>query len=530
MSILMRPEFLLAALAIIATAAIALYVNGLLPGRRRRERARRAEHDLGSNTQQPTKRDPGEGDDSGLEIVSERPVVTFADVAGLDESVAELQELREYLAEPARFHLLGAELPRGVLLCGPPGNGKTLLARALAGEAGVPFHYVSAAAFVERYVGVGAARIRRLFDQARRRAPAIVFLDELDAVGRRRSSAVAGDREFDHTLNQLLTELDGFEGSSGVLIVGATNRPELLDSALVRPGRFDRRIMVDQPDRRGREAILRLYGSRRPCSRRIDWWQVAGQTAGLSGAELARVVNEAALLAARHQRAEVSADDLDEAITRLQAGPRRDRLLRDEDKRLIAYHESGHALVALLLRGIEPPARVSIVSRAGALTRSPWALPEDREVVTQRELMAQLMVLLAGRAAELAVFGEPSSRAEDDLREAASLARRMVERWAMTGEYELAGREILDDVSSWTPHGSDRAVRRLVDRAERGARTILADRADDLRRVADTLAEQETMELAAIAELTGQWAWLEERGDGGDPRAVRRQLQLRVAP
>ncbi|MBW3576264.1 MAG: AAA family ATPase [Actinobacteria bacterium] len=524
MDLLLRPEFLLTAAVLVVGALLALFLNGAMPGTRRARRRAAGSSAGGSG---------GPGDDDGewsrvparagqpagelAEVVADRPGVTFADVAGLDDAIAELAEVREFLADPARFRAVGAELPKGILLCGPSGNGKTLLARALAGETGVPFHYVSAASFVEQYVGIGAARIRKLFRQAQRDAPAIVFIDELDAVGRRRSGGMSGDREFDHTLNQLLVELDGFEAAAGVLIVGATNRPELLDPALVRPGRFDRRILIDRPDVAGRESILRLHASRRPVSRQVDWRDVARQTAGLSGAELTRIVNEAALLAARRHRTRIAADDVHEAINRLVTGLRNNRVMGPDEKRLVAYHEAGHALLALLLRGVRPPPRVSIVTRSGATTRSPWSLGNDREVLTKRELMSQLIVLLGGRAAEVNTFGEPSSRAEDDLDDAAQLARRMVERWAMTGKFELAADAGDHDTDATGTSRPDPGVRKLLARAEQAARTILGDHAALLATVAETLVERETMAITAVAELTGLWSWKDDQPVEAEP-------------
>jgi cell division protease FtsH len=436
------------------------------------------------------------------DVNSTRQVVTFADVAGLDEAIAELREVKEFLSDPYRFQAVGAELPKGILLYGLPGCGKTLLARALAGEAGVPFYFVSATSFVEKFVGLGAARVRQLFEAAKRDAPSIIFIDELDAIGRFRSADAVGDREFDHTLNQLLVELDGFLGSNGVLVIGATNRPELIDSALLRPGRFDRRIQVDRPDRDGREKILMLHAARRPISRRVDWGEIATNTAGLSAAELANIVNESCLLAARRHRDRVAPEDVEEACQRVISGTRSAKLMTDEEKQLVAVHEAGHALLSILLRGVKPPARVSIVSRPGAFQRSPWFSADDREVLTKRELMAQLIVLLGGRAAEMNVFGQPSTRSEDDLENAASLARRMVERLAMTGRFELAGHG--DDPKRPPPddqHGG-KEVRELLLRAEQAARTILQDNADDLQRIADELVERETLTVAELGNLT----------------------------
>jgi cell division protease FtsH len=458
----------------------------------------------------------GKADD----VSATRQVVTFADVAGLDEAIAELREVKEFLSDPYRFQALGAELPKGILLYGLPGCGKTLLARALAGETGVPFFFVSATSFVEKFVGLGAARVRQLFEAAKRDAPAIIFIDELDAIGRFRSADAAGDREFDHTLNQLLVELDGFAGASGVLILGATNRPELIDSALLRPGRFDRRIQVDRPDRDGREKILMLHAARRPISRRVDWGEIAINTAGLSAAELANIVNEACLLAARRHRDRVAPEDVDEACSRVISGTRSAKLMTDDEKQLVAVHEAGHALLSILLRGVKPPSRVSIVSRPGAFQRSPWFSADDREVVTKRELMAQLIVLLGGRAAEMNVFGQPSTRSEDDLENAASLARRMVERLAMTGRFELAGHG--DDPKRPPPddnHGG-KEVRELLLRAEQAARTILHDNSDDLQRIADELSDRETLTAAEVQALTRRSARADLDGETGGPMGI----------
>ncbi|CAN5500991.1 hypothetical protein BH20ACT2_BH20ACT2_01250 [soil metagenome] len=435
---------------------------------------------------------------------ADSPTVTFADVAGLDDAIAELREVKEYLADPARFAAVGAELPRGILLCGHPGNGKTLLARALAGEAGVPFYPLSATGFVEQYVGLGAARIRSAFEEVRNGPlPAIVFLDELDAVGSKRSGGQAGEREFDHTLNQLLVELDGFTGASGVLILGATNRPELLDPALVRPGRFDRKIQIERPDLAGRAAILRLHAAPRPFSRQVDWEAVAGQTTGLTGADLAGIVNEACLLAARGKRDRVSAKEVQEAVSRGSGGARSSRLIGEDEKFLIGYHEAGHAVLSLLLKGVTIPARVSIVARADPLAGSAWSFGDDRETRTKRELMAQLIVLLGGRAAEMNAFGEPSTRAEDDLDDAAKLARRMVERWAMTGQFELAGRDHDPVTRSRTENRSEPAVAKMLAQAEQAARTILADHANSLAAVAETLVVWESLLIGDVASVAG---------------------------
>lgn len=431
------------------------------------------------------------------------PGVTFADVAGLDEVVAELREVRDFLADPQRFAALGAEMPKGILLYGPSGSGKTLLARALAGEGGVPFYSVSAASFVEVYVGVGASRVRKLFEEAKKNAPSIVFIDELDAVGKRRNADAPGEREYDQTLNQLLIELDGFAGANNVLLIGATNRPEMIDSALLRPGRFDRRIQVAGPDITGRERILRLHAGKRPFSPSIRWGQVASRTVGLMGAELANIINEASFLAARKHRDVIGQEEVEEAMDRAISGPRSGRAMGEEEKRLIAYHEAGHALLSLLLKGVRPMNRVSIVGRIGDPSKPIWSASEDREVTTRRELMAQLMVLLAGRAAEKHTFGEPSTRAEDDLREAGMLARLMVERWAMTGRFEFSGTERGRGMYAEPDKSANQEVRKLLMRAEQAALVIIGDNERRLKAVAEALIERETLDVEDIARVAG---------------------------
>lgn len=482
---LLNPAFFVSAVLIVGGAVLALKLS-----------ARRA--GAGPNHQVGRFRPESAKVDS-----TQTPAVTFADVAGVDEALAELREVKEYLTDPHRFQSLGAELPKGILLYGPPGTGKTLLARALAGEAGVPFYSVSAASFVEMFVGVGAARVRQLFEEAKKNAPAIVFIDELDAVGRRRNSEAPGEREFDHTLNQLLVELDGFVTTTGVMMIGATNRPELIDPALMRPGRFDRRIHVERPDLKGREAILMLHASRRSFSRQVDWRSIAYRTAGLSGAELANLVNEASFLAARRHRERISDEDVEEAVERTLTGPRSGRALSEDEKRLIAYHEAGHALLSLLLRGVRPVSRVSIVGRVGALGKSAWATDEDKEVLTRRELQAQLMVLLGGRAAEKTTFGEPSTRAEDDLEQALSLGRRMIERWGMTGKLEFAGRSDDRMLGRSSNEPAEKEIGALLTKAELAATTILKDNASRLAAIAEALMERETLSAEEIASVAG---------------------------
>jgi len=443
------------------------------------------------------------------------PPLTFADVAGLDQAVAELQEIREYLASPERYEAVGARMPGGVLLHGPPGCGKTLLAKALAGEAKVTFFPVSAASFVEQFVGLGAARVRELFEQARKDAPSIVFIDELDAVGRSREEGGAGSREFDNTLNQLLVELDGFEGSKNVLILAATNRPELIDGALLRPGRFDRRIRIERPDLRGREQILRLHAASRPFSDQVQWAKVAADTAGLTAAELATSVNEAALLAARRHQTTIAPEDLDEALDRHVSGLPSSRRLTTDEKRLLGVHEAGHALLTLLLRGVEPPPRVSILNRKAGFDSSTWAGRDEDETLSKRELMTRLIVLLGGRAAEFQIFGQPTTEAADDLKDAATLARRMVERWAMTGRYELAvGR---DKIPYMEGSAGGEEVRGLVSGAEAAARSILAGEEASLRALAAALARRETLTAAELLAIHRQTV---ASGVGAPPPAV----------
>ena len=436
---------------------------------------------------------------SPMAPVAVTPQLTFDDVAGLDQAVAELQEIREYLASPERYEAVGARMPGGVLLHGPPGCGKTLLAKALAGEAGVTFFPVSAASFVEQFVGLGAARVRELFEQARKDAPSIVFIDELDAVGRSREEGGAGSREFDNTLNQLLVELDGFEASSNVLILAATNRPELIDAALLRPGRFDRRIRIERPDLRGREQILRLHAKSRPFSEHVPWSKVAAETAGLTAAELATAVNEAALLAARRHQTTITPADLDEALDRHVSGLPSSRRLTADEKRLLGVHEAGHALLTLLLRGVDPPPRVSILNRKAGFDSSTWAGRDEDETLSKKELMTRLIVLLGGRAAEFQIFGQPTTEAADDLKDAATLARRMVERWAMTGRYELAAGR--DKVPYMEGSAGGEEVRGLVSGAEAMAKSILADHEPSLRAFATALAERETLTATELADL-----------------------------
>jgi cell division protease FtsH len=435
---------------------------------------------------------------------------TFADVAGADEAKAELEEIVAFLKDPATHSRLGARSPKGVLLVGPPGTGKTLLARAVAGEAGVPFFSISGSEFVEMFVGVGAARVRDLFEQARKAAPCIIFIDELDALGRARTAGPmsGGYDEKEQTLNQLLVELDGFDPSSGIVLLAATNRPEILDPALTRAGRFDRQVALDRPDRKGRRDILAVHVRKVKLAPGIDLDQIAGLTPGFTGADLANLVNEAALAATRANRQAVTMEDFTVAIERIIAGTeRRSRLLNPDERRRVAYHELGHALVALSIPGADPVHKVSIIPRGvGALGYTMQRPTEDRFLLTAAELKGRMAVLLGGRAAEDLVFGEISTGAQDDLMRATEIARGMVTRYGMAeqlGEvaYETETSRFLGlpiegggrRFSEATAREIDLAVKDLVAEAHERAKAILAERRGELDRLAEVLLERETL-------------------------------------
>ncbi len=437
--------------------------------------------------------------------------LTFAEVAGADEAVEELREIADYLGHPDRFAAMGAAVPKGVLLSGPPGCGKTRLARAVAGESAVPFFSISGSDFVEMYVGVGAARIRDLFAQVRAAAPAIVFIDEIDAVGRARSvSAAGGSDEREATLNQLLVEMDGFEAESGVVVMAATNRPDILDSALLRPGRFDRRITLDPPDIKGRTAILTIHARHKPLAVDVDLEAVARQTAGFSGADLANVVNEAALLATRRRATAIAAGDFGEAVERVVAGPqRRSRILSPADKRRVALHEAGHAVVAAGQPGAGQVAKVSLVARGHGQGSTLSIADGDRILATRGELAGRIAVLLGGRAAEELVLGEPSTGSNDDLARATDLARRMVTECGMSERlgplaFPVNGDETCPGWSEATLAGIDVETGRIVAKAwARATATLVANRAV-LGALADELIARETLEGAPLARLLGR--------------------------
>ena len=438
--------------------------------------------------------------------------VNFSHVAGADEAVTELREVKDYLIDPKRYQAFGAQPPKGVLLFGPPGCGKTLLARAVAGESGVPFFSVSGAEFVESLVGVGAARVRDLFRQARLVAPAIIFIDEIDAVGRRRGGGAGGSDEREQTLNQMLVAMDGFEITSGIVVMGATNRPDILDPALLRPGRFDRHVTVDEPDLHGRQAILDLHANQKPMSPDVDMEYVARRTPGFTGADLANVINEAALLSLREEHVEIRMPQLMEAIQRVLHGPRRKgRLMTTEERKRLAYHESGHALVAAALGRLSEVQRVSIIARGRGLGQSIVTTEADRVLLTRSEMEDQLTIALGGTAAEEVRFGEPSTSAEDDIEKVTDIARQMVGRYGMSaqmGNIRFIGRDAdvflggeaaaMAPMSGETLQVFDAEVKRIVDSAKQRALDMLVYHQEHLEHIAEQLEEMETLEGAEL--------------------------------
>ena len=450
------------------------------------------------------------------EFNQERPDVTFADVAGEDEAVEELEEIREFLASPDKFHKVGARIPRGVLLYGPPGTGKTLLAKAVAGEANAPFFSISGSEFMELYVGVGASRVRELFERAKKNAPAIIFVDEIDAVGRHRGSGIGGGNdEREQTLNQLLVEMDGFDERANIILIAATNRPDILDPALLRPGRFDRQIAVEAPDLKGREAILKVHAQGKPLTAQVDLRQIAKRTPGFTGADLANVLNEAALLTARSNMQFIDERAIDEAIDRVIAGPqKRTRVMNDHDKAVTAYHEAGHALAAAALNYTDPVTKVTILPRGRALGYTMVMPTEDRFNKTRNQLLDDLVYGMGGRVAEEIVFRDPSTDPANDIQQATKTARAMVTDYGMSDRIGMV--KLGDADTEAFGHGSgegprsfsdetaaiiDEEVRRLLDNAMREAWRILSENRAVLDTLASRLLEEETLDEGQLAEI-----------------------------
>ncbi|OJU42170.1 MAG: cell division protein FtsH [Microbacterium sp. 69-10] len=459
-------------------------------------------------------------------VSKETPTVTFADVAGADEAIEELHEIKEFLQDPAKFQAIGARIPKGVLLYGPPGTGKTLLARAVAGEAGAPFYSISGSDFVEMFVGVGASRVRDLFNQAKENAPAIIFIDEIDAVGRHRGAGLGGGNdEREQTLNQMLVEMDGFDPNANVIVIAATNRPDILDPALLRPGRFDRQIGVDAPDLKGRQKILEVHAKGKPLSKSVELEVVARKTPGFTGADLANVLNEAALLTARSNAQLIDNRALDEAIDRVIAGPqRRTRVMKDREKLITAYHEGGHALAAAAMNHTDPVTKITILPRGKALGYTMVLPLDDKYSVTRNELQDQLTYAMGGRVAEELVFHDPTTGASNDIEKATGIARKMVTEYGMTtevGPVKLGseGGEMFvardmnrgHDYSDKIAETVDEQVRALIEQAHNEAYQVLSDNRDILDRLALALLEEETLDHHRIAEIFTDVRKLPER-------------------
>jgi cell division protease FtsH len=444
------------------------------------------------------------------------PKITFRDVAGVDEAVQELQEIKEFLENPKKFQALGARIPKGVLLYGPPGTGKTLLARAVAGEAGVPFFSISGSDFVEMFVGVGASRVRDLFEQAKQNSPCIIFMDEIDAVGRHRGAGMGGGHdEREQTLNQLLVEMDGFEMKDNIILIAATNRPDILDPALLRPGRFDRQIVVDRPDRKGRKRILEVHTRGKPLAKQIELDTLAGQTPGFTGADLANLINEAALLTARSNKREITMHELEEGIMRVIAGPeKKSRVMSEKERLVTAYHELGHAIVGHLLPNTDPVHKISIISRGQALGYTISLPTEDKFLTTRAELTDTMAMTLGGRAAEEIIFSEITTGASNDLEKVTETAKQMVMRFGMSERLgprvfghdrslPFLGREFSSepDYSDEIAREIDDEIRRIVEEAHQTAKDILVERRETLETISSILLERETIDAEEFAKL-----------------------------
>ena len=482
----------------------------------------------------------------------EMPTNTFVDVAGADEAVAELREIKDFLASPDKYKAIGAKIPKGVLLYGPPGTGKTLLARAVAGEAKVPFYSISGSEFVEMFVGVGASRVRDLFAQAKQNAPAIVFVDEIDAVGRQRGAGLGGGNdEREQTLNQLLVEMDGFEANGQVILIAATNRPDVLDPALLRPGRFDRQISVDRPDLKGRAAILAVHAKNKPVAKDVDLESYAKRTPGFTGADLANVLNEAALLAARQDRKAIRNSDIDEAIDRVMAGPQKvSRLMTEEERRITAYHEGGHALVAHALPHTDPVHKVTIMPRGRALGYTMVLPDEDRYAVTRNQMLDQLAYTMGGRAAEELIFHDPTTGASNDIEKATNLARAMVTQYGMTQRLGAIKLGISDsqpflgrdyghqrDYSESIAAVVDSEIREMIENAHQEAFDILVANRETLDRLVEELLENETLnkeEIAAVFKKVRKvkpraaWTGSQKRIPSNQPPVALKPAKVKV--
>ena len=458
------------------------------------------------------------GKSKAKKMAVDAPKISFKDVAGADEAVQELHEIKEFLQTPKKFQALGARIPKGVLLYGPPGTGKTLLARAVAGEAGVPFFSISGSDFVEMFVGVGASRVRDLFEQAKQSAPCIIFMDEIDAVGRHRGAGMGGGHdEREQTLNQLLVEMDGFEIKDNIILIAATNRPDILDPALLRPGRFDRQVAVDRPDRQGRKKILEVHSRGKPLAGEIDLDALAGQTPGFTGADLSNLINEAALLSARSGKREITMHELEEGIMRVIAGPeKKTRIMSEKERKITAYHEMGHAIVGHLLPNCDPVHKVSVISRGQALGYTISLPQEDKFLTTRAELSETMAMTLGGRAAEEIVFNEITTGASNDLEKVTATAKQMVMRFGMSERLgprvfghdrgqPFLGREMGSepDYSDEIAREIDDEIRRIVENAHQTARDILDQRRDDLARISEILLVRETIDADQFVKLIG---------------------------